>query len=224
MGITEPANDTNTLQTSIYSDSVYSAVFVAVSPPKTKYTMVASVSPTGSGTATISPAGPYIAGTDVLLEATSDNGYLFNHWVINGVTYITNVVAVSTPANDSTAVAYFVENTTGSYQLAVSVVPLAGGSFTQSNYGPFVAGSQVTLKAIPAKGYAFAYWTINGNKVNSASVILTMEGNGIAIATFTQSKGLLSNMSTTTKVILVAGGAIVIGSIVFLLTGKKKVK
>jgi hypothetical protein len=208
-GISDPANNSNTLQFNIYGNTPVTAVFVTSLPGSKTYTMSVSASPSSEGTATISPAGPYQVGTDVKLVATPKTGYQFDHWEINGLTYITSTVYVSTPAQNSTAVAYFVASTTTNYSLLVAAYPAGGGGFTQSPSGnSFAPGSSVTLNAIANSGYKFAYWLIGNQQITDAAIVITMNSDMIVQATFfSNSSGgtdvqslVITNPGSTVKV------------------------
>jgi hypothetical protein len=181
-GVNEPDNGTGIISVTIFSDFTMTAVFVQTSPPPTTYTMGVSASPSAGGTATISPAGPYLAGASITLTATPKVGYQFDHWIIDGVRYIVDTVNTSMPAHNSSATAYFV--TSSNLFLRVSVNNSSYGGFTQSPLGPYAAGDRVTLTAIPRTGYKFDYWLVNGQKITSATTVLVIKANGTAEAFF----------------------------------------
>jgi uncharacterized repeat protein (TIGR02543 family) len=77
-----------------------------------------------------------------------------------------------------------VANFTGSYTIAVSASPVAGG--TVGGGGTFTAGSSQTVTAAANPGYIFVSWTENGSVVSpSASYTFTLNGNRTLVANFT---------------------------------------
>ena len=85
----------------ISANTVYTAQFTAI--PKTYYTIMTVVSPTGKGT--VEGSGSYESGTQVTLTATSDDAcYVFDHWADNDSTTPTRKVTVS---GDATYTAVF---------------------------------------------------------------------------------------------------------------------
>ena len=79
----------------------------------TTYTVTTSVSPSGSGTVAVSPAGPYTSGETATFTATPASGYSFVNFVINGTTYTTNPCSVAITQN-TTVVANFQSSGGGS--------------------------------------------------------------------------------------------------------------
>jgi len=81
-------------------------------PAPGKYQVSFSVSPPGSGYINLSPfqdPGGYTPGTTVTASYTANGGYLFNGWVVNGVTYHT--VTVTFAVNGPVALVLNMEGT-----------------------------------------------------------------------------------------------------------------
>lgn len=77
----------------------------------------------------------------------------------------------------------------------------AGGSIATPVSGKIHAGDQIALKAVPARGYAFVSWKMNGNVISSEeSLLYTMPSlDGEASAVFTATFKL-ADVSWTTAV------------------------
>jgi uncharacterized repeat protein (TIGR03803 family) len=130
-----------------------------------------TVSETGSGKVTSSPAGIDCptscsailpGGTQVSLTATPAHDWTLTGW--GGACSGTGTCTLTMNSSQSVA-ATFTHNFV--YAVLVSVVGSAGGKVTSSPAGidcgatcssSFAAGTQVTLTASPAKGWGFAGW------------------------------------------------------------------
>ncbi|MFO8101601.1 MAG: InlB B-repeat-containing protein [Dehalococcoidia bacterium] len=116
----------------------------------TKYTLNVAVYPIDGGS--VSPSDDkYGEGTEVTLIASPAEGYIFDCWSgeISGTSGTCTLVMDA----DRSGTAHFVRQ----YTLSTDVSPEEGGSISPSE-GTFKAGTEVTLTAIPAKGYAFDRW------------------------------------------------------------------
>jgi len=75
-----------------------------------------------------------------------------------------------------------------SWTLTVNSNPVAGGSVTQNpprpSTGKYLSGTVVALTAVPASGYKFDNWTIDGNTVSANPTNVTMTADHSATAHF----------------------------------------
>jgi len=113
------------------------------------------VTPAGCGTVT--GAGAYTNGSSVTANATPAVGYAFVNWTQGGTVVSTNPGYTLPLTNPVSLTANFVAT---NRTITATAAPLAGGSFTGT--GVFGNGATVTLNAIPAPGYIFTSWTLNG--------------------------------------------------------------
>ena len=137
-----------------------------------QYELVASAGIGG----TVSGAGTYAHGSVASLLATADAGYSFAGWTIEGVevTGGTEISLEMTGAKNAHAVF-----TLNQYNLIASAGP--GGSVSGAGY--FETNAIAVLIAIPADGYVFDYWILDGVKMygtNSLSVVMTSARNATA--------------------------------------------
>ena len=102
---------------------------------------------------TISGGGLYDVGTSVTASVVPNPGYVFVNWTEAGVVVSTEVNYNFNIESNRILVANF----TAQYTIALSSLPLAGGTTTGA--GAFNSGTSVTVTAIPSVGYTFTNWT-----------------------------------------------------------------
>ena len=149
---------------------------VAIAPPPC-YTLTNSTSPSGGGSVGTNPApnctgGKYTSGTVVTLTASPASGYNFSIWS-GSVTGSTNPTTVTMNGDKSvtanfTQICYTLnasENPTGNGSVSVSPPPNCSG-------GKYLAGTQVTLTAIPATGAYFTGWIGDLDSHNNPETII----------------------------------------------------
>jgi hypothetical protein len=158
-----------------------------------------TVSVTGSGTVTSSPAGiscpstcsaGFASGTPVTLTATPASGWTFSNW--GGA--CSGSAGCSVTMNAAASVtATFVQN------VALSVSVTGSGTVTSSPAGincpstcsaNFASATQVTLTATPANGWGFSGW--GGACSGAGSCVVTMNGAQSVTATFAQTQYTLN--------------------------------
>ena len=142
---------------------------------KAQYTLTTLVSPSGGGTVT--PAsGTYDEGTEVPLTTTPASGYVFDHW--SGDAAGTSSPVSLTMNAEKSVTAHFKTQ----YALSTSLSPSGGGTISPTS-GTYDDGTEVTLTATPASGYAFDHW--GGDAVGtSSSVTITMDSDKTITAHF----------------------------------------
>ena len=149
------------------------------------HTLTVNVSPGDGGTVSRSPnQACYPNGTQVTLTATSAIGYSFAGW--SGATSSELSPLILTMDGDKTLIAHFVQ---ACYALNVSVNPAGSGLIDiqpQPNCGnAYVAGTALTLTAMPNTGYYFSNWSgAIGGSDNPR--ILTMDSQKQITANFTR--------------------------------------
>ena len=185
----------NPHQVLVTDNATYTATFSAAG--STYYTVSAYVSPTGAGT--VSGTGSFPAGSTTTLIATTNSGYVFDHWN-DGVTTPTRTVTVN---NNMSFTAYF---NAKQYTITVNANPAAGG--TVSGGGTYPYGATATLTATSNSGYSFMQWS-DGNTSNPRTVTVT--GNATYTALFMTAGGETFMLTVTSGNQLlgqVAGGGI----------------
>jgi len=132
----------------------------------------------------------YDAGEQLVLKANANNGYVFTGW--SGSSTSTNATLTGSINDDLT----FIANFQRTYTLSADVSPSGGGAVSRSpDKEVYKANEQVTVTAIPAKGYAFAGWMDAAGVANPATV--TMDGNKMLTAKFKVVYTLATNVSAS---------------------------
>jgi uncharacterized repeat protein (TIGR02543 family) len=143
-----------------------------------QYTVSITIDPTGSGTVTTTPSGPYYYGDVVTLTATANPGYTFDHW--SGDASGSNPVTTVTMDGNKTITAHFTQNV---YLLTIIVNPQVGGSVTADPAPPYHYNDIVKLTAVANTGYVFDHWS--GDATGSSPVVnVTIDGNKTVTANF----------------------------------------
>jgi hypothetical protein len=156
-----------------------------------------SVTVTGVGTITSSPAGIYCgaactaafsSGTQVTLNETPANGWVFTGW--SGACTGTGSCVVTMNATQSVMATF-----TQQYTLSVSIAgdgtvtgsPSSGISCHPNCNANYISGTPVTLTPLPAQGWNFSAWTGACSGTGGCSV--TMNSAQSVSATFVSSVG-----------------------------------
>jgi hypothetical protein len=150
------------------------ANFEAIPP---QYTISTSASAGG----TASGDGAFEEGTQVTVVATPNVGYAFANWMEGGVEVSTAASYDFTLESNRALMANFVE--LASYLVTTSASPVAGGT-TGGNLTDY-EGSNVTVTALAAVGYAFENWTESGTVVGTRSNYpFSLDRNRTLVANF----------------------------------------
>ncbi|HEX4870774.1 MAG TPA: DUF4394 domain-containing protein, partial [Nevskiaceae bacterium] len=160
-------------------------------PPPPQFAL--SVTKTGSGTVTSTPAGidcgtvctaNYVSGTVVSLTATPAAGFVFDGWsgacTGSGACSVTVDQARSVGATFIPLFTLSVEKT-GQGSVTSSPAGINCGSDCTETYR---SGTSVTLSAAPADGFFFAGWSGGGCSGTGACVV-TLDASKTVSATFT---------------------------------------
>ncbi len=166
----QDGNTDNPRTITVTGNATYTATFNEVGA--IYYTVTANVSPAGAGT--VNGTGTYEEGSVVVLTATANAGYTFDHWN-DGSNVNPRTVTVS---GNMSFTAYFNHN---SYTITVSANPASGGSV--SGGGSYYYGDYATLTASAYSGYEFVGWS-DGSSQNPHQVLVT--GNATYTATFSE--------------------------------------
>jgi List-Bact-rpt repeat protein len=192
-----------------YGDQIRLALGQAAQPPPTDKITICSdnlaVSETGSGTITSSPSGldcgqvcstRFGVATTVTLTATPAAGYVFSGWT--GCTPVSGNQCTVMLMSDQSVTANFVRvpqrtlaaQSTGSGRITSSPAGIDCGTACSEVVDD---GTQVTLTAAAAAGYAFRGWTgcdsVSGSQcVVTANADRTVSANFVAQRTLTAQK------------------------------------
>ena len=134
------------------------------------YNISVGANPTEGGSVSISPdAEHYEYGTTVTLEANPNNGYIFEKWTANGDSISNaNPLQFSVPDYDVTIVGHF--KWVGLYNITLIAYPeYAGVVNDDTNQGPYMPNSLVSISATANPGYEFKKWTIADDSISAAN-------------------------------------------------------
>lgn len=106
--------------------------------------------------------GTYTYGTTIIVTATANSGWEFDHWEENGAVVSTDVSYTFVVTANRTLSAIFYQQG-AQYLITASANPAEGG--TISGAGTYTAGSEVTLTAAVNPGWEFVNWTEDGTEV-----------------------------------------------------------
>jgi uncharacterized repeat protein (TIGR02543 family) len=154
-------------------------------------------------------SGQYMAGTEVQLTATANEGYNFASWTRDETVLSTEAFYNFTmPAEDVTLVANFNEVLPEMYQLTLEVSPVSAGIVTGE--GTYEAGDEVNLTATANEGYTFASWTRDETVLSTEAIYnFTMPAEDVTlVANFNE---VLPEMYQLTLEVSPVGAGIVTG-------------
>ena len=126
------------------------------------HTVSVTVNPENGGTVT--GAGTYMDGSTCLLEAISNENFVFANWTINGNVISTSPTYGFTVNSDRELVANFFP-----YTITATANPEEGG--TVSGAGVYEIGDICILTAVANEGYSFVNWTRNGEEVCATPIL-----------------------------------------------------
>ena len=127
-------------------------------PAPTKYTV--TVTTEGGGTASASPAKA-AAGTEITLTATPNTGYHFKEWQVEspaGLVITNNKFTM--PDSNVAVKAIFEEDSPFAPTKHTVTVKTDGNGIAFASPLLAVAGTEITLTAMPKKGYHFKEWQV----------------------------------------------------------------
>jgi hypothetical protein len=133
------------------------------------------LSPYGSVGGSTSPsAGVYARNesSPIMVTATSDVGYAFEYWVLDGQNVTDNPINVSMTADHTLLPVFQILNFT------LTILPSNNGTTVPSagtysyNYG-----TNITINVSPIETYQFDHWLLNGVNVTTNPITVTMNAN-----------------------------------------------
>ena len=140
----------------IKSDGTYTARFKPVN-----CRINVAVNNSNGGTATESRTIGY--GESITLEASAKDGYQFDGWMENNIVVSKdNKMQLDHVTDSRSFTAMFSQN---KFSLSLTCSPANTG--TLSGQGTYQKGSDVRIKATPARGYRFVGWTENGKTIGT---------------------------------------------------------
>ena len=155
-------------QVTVTGDAIYTANFEMGA----LYTIVVESANPEMGSA--SGGGEFPEGAEIVIQATAFGGYHFNGWDDDNY----ENPRVITVTGNATYRARFSQQQQETYHITVMCNANEGTVIGEGNY---LAGTTVTIAAIPLQGYRFKQWQ-DGNTENPR--LITVTGDAIYFATF----------------------------------------
>ena len=145
-------------------------------PAPTKYTV--TVTTEGGGTASASPAKT-AAGTEITLTATPNTGYHFKEWQVESLAGLVITNNKFTMPDSNVAIkAIFEEDSPFAPTKHTVTVKTDGNGIAFASPLLAVAGTEITLTAMPKEGYHFKEWqVISGGVVIENNKFLMPDSN-----------------------------------------------
>jgi uncharacterized protein (TIGR02145 family) len=180
--------DANSPITTIILDS--NAVITANFQQATTYVLrVSKNMAVGGGAISLSQAG-IAPGTQIDIWAIPETGYTFVNWTVEGDGIIADANARATSVivnGNATVTANF--QALPRYTLTVNRNLAIGGTVTPTGVQTdILAGTQISIMATPASGYAFINWTVEGGgtiiNANARNTSVTVNTNTVVTANF----------------------------------------
>ena len=137
------------------------------------YSLNTGVSPSGSGTVSVSPSPNcgtgYSSGTVVQLTANAASGYSFSNWS-GDTSGSSNPASVTMDANKSVTANFFGCYTLSRAHSGSGSDPAASpANSTGCSAGQYVAGETISLTASPASGWRVGSWSGTNNDGSAAT-------------------------------------------------------
>ncbi|GAJ06726.1 unnamed protein product [marine sediment metagenome] len=163
-------------------DKTLTVYYEEVPAPPT-YTL--TVATTAGGNTDPTP-GSYThpEGASVTVTAIPNNGYKFDHWIINGITRTENPTTVTMDKN-YTLTAYFTALPPPEHVLTIATT--IGGTTTPSpGTYPHVENTTATVTAVPDSGFNFDHWILDGATYTSNPINVLMDTDHSLTAYFSE--------------------------------------
>ena len=106
------------------------------------------------GTAT--GGGSYEPGESIHIQAIAEDGFVFSHWIGDGIDNVNSSSALVTLEESSSITASFTPRPLNTYSINLEAIPEQGGVILGS--GAYTEGSVVDISAQSLKGYKFEKW------------------------------------------------------------------
>lgn len=180
-----------------------SAAYVAnFEPEPEEYDITVNADPANGGT--VSGGGTYTDGSNCVISAMPNTGFVFENWTLNGIEVSTDPNYSFIVHRNATYVAHFTQNANQA-TITVMAEPIEGGSV--SGGGTYELGDDCILNAVATAGYEFVNWTLNGNQVSTEAMFsFTVTSNAVYVAHFNK---LVNNYTVTVSLEPSSAGSVI---------------
>ncbi len=137
------------------------------------YYVTVTADPPYGGTVIDETNGEYYQpGEEISISANPFKGYILEKWTIDGDSISNeNPLQYTVPNQDVEIVGHF--KWVGTYNISLTAYPdYAGNVIDDTNDGPYMPNSVVSISAIANQGYEFKKWTIDGDSISIDNPLL----------------------------------------------------
>jgi hypothetical protein len=166
------------------TDHTLTAVFVEI--PPTQYQLGIGV--TGSGSTTPAPGTTsYTAGSTVLVDAQPNEGWVLDHWELDGVDVGDADPYTVTMDTTHTLTAVFVEVSATQYTLTITTATGSGTTTPLPGSSQHDEGTDVSVNAMPETGWTLDHWELDSVDIGDANpYTVTMDMDHTLTAVFVE--------------------------------------
>jgi uncharacterized repeat protein (TIGR02543 family) len=178
--------------------------------------------PSGSAGGSTSPNAGILAQNDtspITVTATSEVGYAFDHWVLDGQNVANNPITVPMTANHTLIPVFQLLNFT------LTILPSSGGTTSPATETTTQSyGTNVTVTAFPSAGYRFDHWLRDGEILTTNPITVTIDANTTLQAFYQMTSSISVSPQLTTYLLFLAGfviGAIAVLALIVIIERKR---
>lgn len=135
--------------------------FDPIVPPDPDASYIISVASEPADAAVLTGSGAFNAGAVAHISCTPSEGYVLDHWTLNGSVYNTTDSAFLYTVERKNAA--FVAHLRAVYPHTLSVSTNLPNAAVIEGEGSYYPGHTVQVACTPNKDYNFLYWTLNGS-------------------------------------------------------------
>lgn len=155
----------------------------------------------------------YKAGENAKAKAFPEDGWTFENWTDHGTVVSTDPIYDFTISGNRELVAHFTWD--AGFTITTTSSTMIGGTTTGD--GPYSAGANVTVSALPEAGYAFVNWTENGTEASTdPDYVFAAEANRRLVANFTPYLNIVANASPANGGVVSGDGMFITGETAYL--------
>lgn len=155
-----------------------SGLYVQSPIPPVTYSLTI-VPAAGGSTSPVGGVYTYEEGALVSVGAIASAGYVFDRWLLDGVSYMVNPIPVTMNA-DHTLTPVFTQQAPPPVQHTLTILAASEGGTTSPASGAYAydEGSIVPVTALPYQGYRLDHWVLNAVAAGSTNPIpVTMDAD-----------------------------------------------
>lgn len=134
----------------------------------------------------------YSENVEIIIEAIPDEGFKFDHWIINGTVYYDNPVTITVVGN-TIVQPVFAEKV--KYNVTINTTE-GGTTSPEPGTYQYHEDTEVNIQALPDSGYVFDYWEIDGEISYNNPITITVTKN-MSITAYFRAGGIFGVVGET---------------------------